>query len=157
MDGTGKPIELVGYRVDITERKQAEKLLLASDERLRIALGAASAIAFVWDLTADRIIRHYSVEPVNPASPEKIADVKARIHPDDLDQFSAGIENCLNGANEYHNLYRVFGDDGSAPWLEERGTFAPRRGRPPDSTDRGFDRCHRTETLGINAFGVNRS
>jgi PAS domain S-box-containing protein len=123
-DADGQARRLFGINLDITDRKAGEQALQTSEARLRVALEAAGAIAFSWEVGSDEVIRYFSVEPVLPvtAHPERVADVRDRVHPDDREVFDAGIRACLEGdGTEYHSLYRVIRPDGSTAWLEEAG------------------------------------
>ncbi len=126
-DASGKVIGLIGISRDVSDRKQAEAALRESEERLRVALAAAGAVAFVWDVAADQVVRYHSVEPalpVNLGAPETLADVLSRIHPKDRDQFKTGVKACLAAGTEYRNLYRVVRVDGSVRYIEEWGTLS---------------------------------
>jgi PAS domain S-box-containing protein len=123
-DSRGKILQVEGTDQDITERKRSENAIRESEERLKVALQAASAVAFVWDAKKDEVTRYYSVEPslpVNPHHPEKSADVRLKVHPDDRAVFDANIKACLASGSEYRSLYRVVRPDGSIGWLEEWG------------------------------------
>ncbi len=144
---TGEPLQLIAVVEDVRIRKEHEVALAESEERLRIALRAASAIAFVWDASTNSVTRFYSTEPTLPANigaPEPIDAVRARVHPDDRQAFDAGVEACLARGSEYRNLYRIARPDGTTRWLEEWGTLerdgsgAPSRltGVSVDVTDR---------------------
>ena len=109
---------------DIGERKQAEASRQTSEERLRIALTAATAIGFIWDAASDSVARYFSTVPtlpVNVDAPEPVAAVRARVHPDDVGLFDAGVAECLGEGTEYRNLYRVVDPGGSIRWLQEWG------------------------------------
>lgn len=143
----GEPLHFISVVEDVQERKGHEAALRESEERLRIALQAAGAIAFFWDAASDSVTRFYSTEPALPTnigSPEPVAAVRARVHPDDRDAFDAGVEACIVRGGEYRNLYRIVRPDGSTRWLEEWGSLerdaagAPLRltGVSVDVTDR---------------------
>jgi PAS domain S-box-containing protein len=113
-----------GYVNDITARKQADALLRASEERLRLALEAAGAIAFVWDVPSDAVTRYFSKEPALPVTAEHVGtltEVRQRIHPDDLAGFDRRLKACLDEGSDYHNAYRVVRPDGTTAFLDEHG------------------------------------
>ena len=51
----GKPIELRGFMLDISERKRAEEALHESEERISLAANTAGLGLWVWDATRDEI------------------------------------------------------------------------------------------------------
>ncbi len=68
-DESGKPAEILGIALDITERKQAEDLLRESDARMRLATEATEVGVWEWNVITDQIrwdaqmFRIYGVEP----------------------------------------------------------------------------------------------
>ncbi len=129
----GTPLHRVTL-TDIGESKRAEAVQRESEERLRVALTAAAAIGFVWDAASDAVVRYFSTVPslpVNVDAPEPVAAVRARVHPDDVGLFEAGVAECLVEGTEYRNLYRVVDPGGSIRWLQEWGTLSrDAAGRP---------------------------
>jgi PAS domain-containing protein len=122
--------------LNITRRKISEDALQESEQRLRIALGAAGAAAFFRDVSTDCVTRYFSSEPalpVNSGASETLADVMARVHEDDQIALQNAIQGTLRAGTDYENLYRVKRPDGSFRWLQEWGvlerdvTGAPRK------------------------------
>ena len=110
--------------LDITDRKRAEAELLASERRLRLALEAAGAIAFAWDIPSDTVTRYFSREPALPATGERVGtlnEVRSKIHPGDVEIFDTRLAGCLAAGNDYRNEYRVIRPDGTTANLEEYG------------------------------------
>lgn len=110
--------------LNVTDRKRAQAELQASERRLRLALEAAGAIAFDWDVPNDIVTRYFSREPALPTTAERVGtlnEVRARIHPDDLNDFDNRLRASLNSGTEYRNAYRVVRPDGTAASLEEFG------------------------------------
>lgn len=126
LDHDGRATHYAAVERDITERRRAEAELRDSEERLRVALTAAGSVAFVWDTDSDSVTRYFSSElalPANIHTRETIADVIARVHPDDVAAFQAGVDACLASGNIYRNLYRIVRPDGTHCWLEEYGSL----------------------------------
>ena len=123
-DSFGNIIRVEGTDQDITEQKVAEIAFKETESRLEVALQAASAIAFVWDAKLDRVTRYFSTEPalpVNQMNPETVAQVRSRVHPDDLQLFDAGVNSVLANGSSYRNLFRIIRPDSTIRWLEEWG------------------------------------
>ncbi|HRF00858.1 MAG TPA: PAS domain-containing protein [Pirellulaceae bacterium] len=132
-----------GYFNDITTRRQADAALRGSERRLRLALEAAGAIAFTWDVPRDVVTRYFSTEPALPVTsqqPVTLDDVRARVHPDDLDEFDANLAACLASGSEYRNSYRVIRPDGTVACLEEYGYLdRDDEGKPSGLTGMSID------------------
>ena len=82
----GKPVEIIGYWADITERKQAEEALRDSEGRFRSLIENASDVVVIVD--ANGTIRYESpaVESVLGYKPEELVgkDMSVTVRPDDL-------------------------------------------------------------------------
>ncbi len=110
--------------LNVTDRKRAEAELQASERRLRLALEAAGAIAFDWDVPNDVVTQYLSRETAQPTTAERVGtlnDVRSLIHPNDLSDFDNRLKSCLHSGTEYHNVYRVVRPDGTMAYLEEFG------------------------------------
>ncbi len=120
--------EIVAINVvvqEITDRKQAELDLLASNERFELATRAIEGIVFEWDLAANTVYRSqglFSLIGVRaedaPTAPEWWRE---RIEPVDLARIEqAGAESILK-QERYEGEYRVRHEDGR--WIDvwERG------------------------------------
>ena len=117
-------VRVRGSLQDITDRKNAEAELQAGERRLRLALEAAGAIAFVWNVPDDSVTRYFSREPALPANSERVGtlnEVRAHIHPEDLPHFDSRLAACLACGSDYRNAYRVVRPDGTTANLEEYG------------------------------------
>jgi|GEM_PF-5081077 len=114
----------------IEARNKAEQSAISlheSEERLRLALGAAKLAAWDWHMQTQQVIwntEHFLMlgYPVNSVTPSYDAWA-ARVHPDDLPTAEAGIRHSLQTGEHYAAQFRVVWPDGTVRWLEARGEF----------------------------------
>lgn len=120
----GSFLGVLSMTLDITNRVEAENALRDSERRLRLALEAASSVAFTWDIPNDSVTRSFSTEPALPVTVERPGTLNAfrqQVHPDDLPDFDARLSACLARGTEYRNSYRVVRPDGTVVTKEEYG------------------------------------
>jgi PAS domain S-box-containing protein len=129
-DEQGTPVEVVGYFVDIGDRKRAEAALRQSEERLRLAVDAAQMATWDVDLTTGKAIwteRHFTMlgyepTPTGEASEEMWID---RIHPNDIDRVIQEWQQSRQAHRSYQIEYRVIrADNGEVAWLAAFGNFS---------------------------------
>lgn len=91
--------EIIVVFDDITGRKKQEKEILENGERLKLALNGARLTLFDYNLTEDTITINMQGREINSPIPETlpINEFYNYIHPDDLENFQAGITRIMNG------------------------------------------------------------
>ena len=126
-DEQGRPQRMVGTRLDITERKSAEREQHETDQRLVFALEAASLGDWNMDLRTNvawRSLQHDQcfgyTEPVPEWGYETFLN---HVIPEDR----AGVHSCytaaMAGKEQYDVEFRVRWPDGSLHWLWSKGRF----------------------------------
>jgi PAS domain S-box-containing protein len=125
-DDQGRPRGAVAAFIDITERKRVEAALRDSEQRLRLALDAAYAISFEWDIQRNEVRRHVSTTPALEATPEQTPStfeaVCEVVHPQDRWRFVADVQEAIERKDgRYESEFRVIDPDGKVVWLFERG------------------------------------
>ena len=145
-DGTNFPVEIAGSYFDIqgrkvhlaairdiSERRQAEQKLKASDARLRLAAEATGFGAYSYDFVSDvgnwspQFKRLLGLKP-EEALPLDKDNLFVGLHPEDRAAFLAAMKaaNDPGGDGLLQLDYRVLHPDGSIRWLQLHGltTFA---------------------------------
>jgi len=129
-EGTdGRGARVLGVNIDVTERREAEEALRASEERLRLATEAAGL--GVWEIDVDKarvrwspelfVLFGLSAHADGPVTPELSLAV---VHPDDRSAVRAAWAAALESGSftaEYRGLRRHSGGDTEERWLLSRG------------------------------------
>lgn len=122
----GRRAELV-LANDVTERLAAEAALRESDERLRLAIGAAELGTFEWNLESGRLVwdrRHEELWGYGPGEfAGNYAAFAARLHPADREPIEAEVVRCQQQRALFDLEFRVIWPDRSEHWIASYGRF----------------------------------
>ena len=121
----GTLVRVMGTAMEITERKQAEAALGASEERNRLALQAAGMGTWDWDVVRDVQTWSRETEALSGLAPGTFegtfAAFQRSIHPEDSPAVELEIARDDRRAARFaRNLPSVW-PDGSVHWIEGRG------------------------------------
>jgi len=124
---TGEPAGGVLTMHDITDRKQAEGRLVASEERYRLAARAANDVVWDWDLLTDMIGWNEALTtlfgyPQHQYNSTSGSFWKDRIHPDDKERVLNRIHQVVDGnETNWEDTYRFLCENGSYAEVVDRG------------------------------------
>jgi PAS domain S-box-containing protein len=115
-------VRLRGIMIDITDRREMEDALRASQERLAHAQQAAQVGTFDWDLVCD--VAYWTPELTALYGTPTLATPKEtwfrRVHPADMVNATDAVQDAMdNGVLDVE--YRVCWPDGTVRWLHARG------------------------------------
>ncbi|SKA74440.1 PAS domain S-box-containing protein/diguanylate cyclase (GGDEF) domain-containing protein [Desulfobaculum bizertense DSM 18034] len=127
-EGTNTPKGAIQSIRDITELREAEEKLKASEERFALAVEGSNDGIWDWDLRTDKV--YFSprwLEIVGMESNRgQVLDVEEwtkRIHPDDLHRTMKANHSVFSeNADRFEIDYRIRHDDGSYRWVLGRGS-----------------------------------
>ena len=129
----GEVVKLRGVLIDITERREAERRLQESEQRMRAIIDGTDVIAWEFDFAADR---YTYVSPQAAKMGYPIQDWMTpgfwdqHVHPDDL---PAALKKCLEEAHAgrcHRNQYRMVRADGSHVWVDDFVSVEMRGDKP---------------------------
>jgi PAS domain S-box-containing protein len=124
MEYQGKPAVL-GMLIDVSARKRLEEAVSGSESRLRVALAAANAGAWEWDLRtnestwSDELWKLYGLDRESTSASH--AAWLQSIHPDDRTTTETTVQEAARRGGEISAEWRVNTADGSVRWLMSRG------------------------------------
>lgn len=135
-DKTGRPLQIVGTNVDITEHRKLEEAVRESEQRWKLALAAVGYAVWEWDLVTDKSI--YSPQwkaMLGYAADEIEGDASgwaSRLHPDDQAIIYESFRSLIAHERPYDSLeFRLRGKNGEWKWVLGSGILVEQTGQSP--------------------------
>ena len=102
-DASGKPLQLTGISIDVTDRKEAEQALLDEKQLLQAVFGSLPGVAFAFDQSGRFLRWNHNYEKILGWSDEDMRGLTAieTIVPCDRERVAASIQEAfVNGQND---------------------------------------------------------
>lgn len=112
LNNKGELANVIGFGLDITERKAAEEKLKESQERLTLATQAAHLGIWDWNLITNQLLWDKEMYPLYDINVEDFAGdydaFEKTLHPEDKKKVFEGVTNTIKGlAGDYKDTFRV--------------------------------------------------
>jgi PAS domain S-box-containing protein len=125
----GNVVQMIEYSLDVTERKEAEKRLKLSEERIRSMVDNMPGVVYRCLMDDDWTMLFISDEIQNlsgyPASDFLGLNPKRSfasiMHPDDIEPIALNAKAAVEERRPYANEYRVIDKDGGVHWVYAKG------------------------------------
>lgn len=121
----------IGMAMDVTQRKEAERKLYESTERLDMALKSTKLGIFDWNIRDDKLSYSDALFTMLGYTPEDYEEDRMTfgdiIHPDDLRHKEKKLKDHLEGKTPYYETeYRMKGKNGEWMWISVKGQVVER-------------------------------
>ncbi|MBD2199662.1 MULTISPECIES: PAS domain S-box protein [Calothrix] len=107
--------------------QQLEVELYQSNERLKLALEAAHAGSWDWDMVTNETIwtpYHEIIFGYQPGTPNRsYQDWADRVHPEDWEHIKGCMQKAIANRQNYICEYRIILPDNQIRWVNSRGSF----------------------------------
>jgi len=124
-DQVGRPTQLIGVRIDFTDRKLAADMLAERNLQLELAGKVGRVGSYAYDVSAQKlrvsegyVALHGLPEGTTETS---LSEWRARVHPEDLGRVESVHDQAVaDKKREYSVEYRIVRSDGEMRWTERR-------------------------------------
>lgn len=121
-DDNGELTNVIGFGLDITERKAAEQKLKESQERLTLATEAAQLGIWDWDLVNENLLWDKEMYPLFDIDPKDFdGDYDAfekTLHPDDKQRVYDSVQATIAGKQgDYKDTFRIITNNNEVKYI----------------------------------------
>jgi PAS domain S-box-containing protein len=126
LEADGGIREWIGVANDVTEQRQSQAALEASEARYQLAAKATNDAIWDWDLLTNAVTWNPGVSTVFGYAAHQVEPTAAwwyeQIHPEDRERVVGGIHEAQDrGEAVWTDTYRFRRVDGSYAWVTDRG------------------------------------
>jgi PAS domain S-box-containing protein len=111
MDDNNQVTFMIGFGIDITERKLAEEIVKESEERLSLAINSANLGIWDWKIDENKLIWDQSMYKLFEVNPEDFSgDYDAfdkTLHPEDRQRVNEEVAQSLYSEGGFASIFRI--------------------------------------------------
>ena len=109
-DDHGKPLRIIGTRMDITDSKTAQAELYMSHQRIRVATESAGISIWEYNIETGEVAWDkgmYDLYGIKEDKELSFNDWESTLHPDDHDSAVSAIQIAINESKPFHQEFRI--------------------------------------------------
>ncbi|MBD0319084.1 MAG: PAS domain S-box protein, partial [Gemmatimonadetes bacterium] len=128
LDENGEVMRIIGYSIDISERKRAEEALQRSEEHFRTLIELSHDIITILDAEGRTVYQSPSLQRIMGYAPQELRGISAfdLVHPDDIPLVTEAMGTIVSAPGAIARAeYRYRHKDGSWRRLETFGRSLP--------------------------------
>ncbi|TFH03243.1 MAG: PAS domain S-box protein, partial [Methanosarcina sp.] len=127
-DGEGKPYRAIGVMKDVTGQKLAQKKLLESEERFRVAAEQTGQIVFEHDHINNVLTWSGAITEITGYSIEEFQELDSKmwaehVHPEDRERVLTELKKSREKDSRFRVEYRFRKKDGGYFYVEDSGVY----------------------------------
>lgn len=124
IDEHGKVSKMYGITSDISDRKEAERILKESEDKFRSLIKNSADVIMVMGGKSEVLFASDSLYTVTGYTPEEVLGVVSveMVHPDDQPAINENFKKVLEGTTVMNHAYRRRKKDGTYIWCEGTAT-----------------------------------
>lgn len=140
----GEVQNVIGFGLDITDRKLSEDKLKESEERLSLAINSANLGIWDWNVIDNILLWDYSMYKVFDVNPDDFSGhydaFEKTLHPDDAERINKGVQDALNGVTDFIDNFRIIDRNGNIKYISSFSkTFRNNEGKAKRMIGVNFD------------------
>ncbi|MCG9880925.1 MAG: PAS domain S-box protein [Bacteroidia bacterium] len=122
LDHNNEIVNVFGFGIDITNRKESEEKIKENEERLKLATSSANLGIWDWNLITNSLIWEASMYDIFGVEASQFKnDYEAfsqTLHPEDREKVQEDIKEAIANNEDYKNVFRIITKDGETRYIK---------------------------------------
>ncbi|MDZ4668965.1 MAG: PAS domain S-box protein [bacterium] len=121
MDDSNEVMTIIGFGIDITNRKVAEEKTKESEERLKLATSSANLGIWDWNLQTNKLIWDPSMYSIFGVDSNKFNNdydaFESCLYDEDKERVAKEIKDAIDNNYDFKGLFRIVTDEGEIKYI----------------------------------------
>ena len=150
-DEEGNALRIIGFNMNISDRKQTEAYLRQLSARLNLAVESAAIGIWDWDISTNILLWDRQMHDLYGIDPEYFTGVYEawleRVHPEDRQATTTAVGHALKSGMDFNSEFRIVHPNGSIRFIQANALVQyDDRGEPQRMIGINYDVTERQKT-----------